>query len=511
MDTTNEIQNIAFREIWQDECLQLICGFANAQGGRIYLGVNAKREVTGVTDALKLMAELPSQIIDQLGVICQMNLHHHHLREYIELVVDASNVPVCYNGSYYLRTGSCTLPLKGGALQQFMMQKGGGTWESTICHQATLNDISEDAVRFFQRQAALSGRLPGSCQSESVEQTLRRLHVITPQGQLKLAALLLFGKDILQWCPTALFRIGRFGTGDADLISSDDISCPLILMPDTLLQILRNKYLISPIRFDGVQRREPLEIPAEALMEMLCNAVVHRDYQKPCIQMKVWHDRLTLWNPVELPLGFTPESLLANHESNPRNPLMAQAFYYAGYTENWGCGYAKIGEAFTKAQLALPTIQLIRGGIQIIVRREQFAACLENGTIVSQDEPQTPHAATHKNVPQPSENPVLQSALQNALQTDPQNVLQADSSQVPHHVPQLALFSETDEDLLHDNLDKWIERQIQSRPKVTAEILASEANVSSKTIKRHIAKIPYIKYIGSGYSGHWEILPKSEQ
>ena len=30
--------------------------------------------------------------------------------------------------------------------------------------------------------------------------------------------------------------------------------------------------------------------------------------------------------------------------------------------------------------------------------------------------------------------------------------------------------------------------------------------MESTTIKRHLAKLPHIKYVGSGYSGHWEII-----
>lgn len=54
-------------------------------------------------------------------------------------------------------------------------------------------------------------------------------------------------------------------------------------------------------------------------------------------------------------------------------------------------------------------------------------------------------------------------------------------------------------------LDKWIENQIAIRPKITTEELANLSGKTSKTIKRHIAKMPHIKYVGSGYSGHWEI------
>ena len=43
-----ESQNIEHKESWRDEYLKWICGFANAQGGRVYIGVDDDRQVTGV-------------------------------------------------------------------------------------------------------------------------------------------------------------------------------------------------------------------------------------------------------------------------------------------------------------------------------------------------------------------------------------------------------------------------------------------------------------------------------
>ena len=57
-----------------------------------------------------------------------------------------------------------------------------------------------------------------------------------------------------------------------------------------------------------------------------------------------------------------------------------------------------------------------------------------------------------------------------------------------------------------DALDIWIEEQIRKNPKVTTEELATLSGFTSKTIKRHINKLAHIKYVGSGYSGHWEIV-----
>lgn len=69
-----------------------------------------------------------------------------------------------------------------------------------------------------------------------------------------------------------------------------------------------------------------------------------------------------------------------------------------------------------------------------------------------------------------------------------------DTQGVPQDVPQ------------DNELDEWIEKQIRKNPQISTEDLAKLSNRSSKTIKRHLAKMPHIRYVGSGYSGHWEIV-----
>ena len=71
-----ESQNTEYKESWRDEYLKWICGFANAQGGRIYLGVNDAREVTGLDEkeAHKLTEDVPNKVRDVLGIIVDVNL-----------------------------------------------------------------------------------------------------------------------------------------------------------------------------------------------------------------------------------------------------------------------------------------------------------------------------------------------------------------------------------------------------------------------------------------------------
>ena len=55
-------------------------------------------------------------------------------------------------------------------------------------------------------------------------------------------------------------------------------------------------------------------------------------------------------------------------------------------------------------------------------------------------------------------------------------------------------------------LDRWIEIQIRKNPKITTEKLASMSQRSVITIKRHIAKLDNIRFVGSGFSGRWEVV-----
>ena len=59
-------------------------------------------------------------------------------------------------------------------------------------------------------------------------------------------------------------------------------------------------------------------------------------------------------------------------------------------------------------------------------------------------------------------------------------------------------------------LDLWIEEQIRQNPKITTGELAKLSGLTSRTIKRHIINLTHIKYVGSGYSGHWEVCDDAE-
>ena len=366
----SESQNIEYKESWRDEYLKWICGFANAQGGRIYIGVNDDTEVVGLPDAKKLMEDIPNKIVNYLGIVEDVNLLIKDDKEYIEIVVSPSDMPIAYKGTYHYRSGSTKQELKGLALQQFIMKKMGRSWDDIPVYGATINDIDRQAVDYFLSRSIEAGRMDEEEANASTEDVLRNLGLFTNNGELKNAAILLFGKNVHQSFPSANFKIGRFHTDESDLIIQDVVEGNIIQMASRVMELLRSRYLVSPIHYEGIQRIEQLEVPEKALRELIYNAISHKDYTGPAIQMRIYDRSIELWNFGLLPEQLTPSTLMLQHSSYPRNHNIANVFYRAGFVESWGRGFKKISDEFERANMPLPTIKETGGGVMAIIKRK---------------------------------------------------------------------------------------------------------------------------------------------
>ena len=69
-----ESQNTEWKSRWKDEYLEWICGYANAQGGKIEIGCDDEGNVIGLSNARKLLEDIPNKIRDAMGIIVGVNL-----------------------------------------------------------------------------------------------------------------------------------------------------------------------------------------------------------------------------------------------------------------------------------------------------------------------------------------------------------------------------------------------------------------------------------------------------
>lgn len=475
----SESQNTEYKEQWHDEYLKWICGFANAQGGHLIVGVNDRLQVVGLNDSKKLMEDIPNKVRDVLGIMVDVNLLHEAEMDYIDIKVHESTMPITYKGKYYYRSGSTMQELGGLALNDFLLRKMNLSWDATPQPHASMEDLDRAAIDYFLQCAIDAKRLNANALHATTEQVMNNLNLLDSQGRLTMAAMLLFGKDILKWCSSAQFRIGRFGNNVADLITQDAIACPLVLMPDRIIEVLRSKYLHTPIHYKGLLRMEPLEIPEDGLREMLCNAIVHRNYMGADTQMKVFNDRITLWNDGTLPDNYTIETLMGEHESKPRNKLIAKVFYLAGFIETWGRGYEKIKNAFETEGLEVPTFEQLRGGMAATIKRERFVAT--------------------ENVASSSEND-MKNVMSSAMDYTKVFVKENESK-----------LTERQKDILFilANDNTLNSRQIADRMSRVLSRVSQKDVVSYRTIQRDLnalVKNGIIRHEGGRQNGYWRLL-----
>jgi len=198
-----------------------------------------------------------------------------------------------------------------------------------------------------------------------------------------------------------------------------------------------------------------------ALREMLLNALVHKKYGGASIQLRVFDDRLSIWNEGTLPAGLAIESLKTEHNSKPSNPLIADACFKAGYIDTWGRGTMKIYKSCSEAGLPEPLIIEKDGGIEVTLYTAKAAEKLRNGSGTASER------------------------LRDDFGTIAEQIRNDFGTKV-----------EMTFDLLTKN------------PNLTAEQLAEILNITSRTVKNHQAKLKtggYIERIGDNIGGYWKI------
>jgi len=281
-------------------------------------------------------------------------------------------MPISYHGIYHYRSGSTKQELKGPSLHNWLLKKVGKNWEDIPVPGATIDDLDTGTIQRFLERAINKERIPAVAANEGILLLLQRLNLLSKDGELTNAAILLFGKRPYSISPTTSFKIGRFGKQLSDLRFQDIIESNLLTMAEKVMEKLKDRYLIRPISYKGLERMEPLEYPEPALREAILNSIIHKDYSSTWIFLRIYDDRLEIWNPGELPNELTIEKLKTNHSSYPRNPNIAGVFFLAGYIESWGRGTNRIIEALIESGLPEPIIEEDMKGLRITFLKDIY-------------------------------------------------------------------------------------------------------------------------------------------
>ncbi len=326
----------------------------------LVIGRNDRGVAVGLSNAAKLLEDIPNKLRDVLGIMVNLNLRQESGQDLLEIVVEAYPYPVSYKGEYHYRSGSTKQELKGAALDHFLLRKQGKHWDGVPVPQVKVRNLSGTVIDGFRARTRESKRLPLATLRESAAGLIEKLHLLEAQ-YLKRAAVLLFHPDPERFVTGAFVKIGFFRT-NSDLLYHDEVHGDLFSQVDKTMELLLTKYLRAGISYRGIQRVETYPVPEAALREAVLNAVIHKDYSSGTpLQISVYDNKLMLWNPGELPPDWTVKKLKGKHPSRPFNPDIANAFFRAGVIEAWGRGIEHMVDSCRAADCPEPNFRCESG------------------------------------------------------------------------------------------------------------------------------------------------------
>lgn len=339
-----ESQNIEYKESWRDEYLKWVCGFANAQGGTIYIGIDDAGNVVGVQNVKKLLEDIPNKIQTVLGIVSDVNKKTKDGKDYVEIRVEPSSYPVNYHGEYHYRSGATKQQLKGFALTEFIRNKTGFLWDAVPVDNIGIEDLDQDSIEIFKREALRKQRMEKEDLDIPNDELMDHLDLLV-DGKLKRAAVMLFYRKPGRIITGSYVKIGKFGEG-SDLQYQDTVEGSLFNIADKVIDLIYTKYLKARITYEHDVRVETYPFPREGVREAIYNALGHNNYAASIpIQIRIEDDAMYISNNCILPKNWTVDTLMKPHKSEPFNPSIAHVFYRAGYIEAWGRGIQKICEA----------------------------------------------------------------------------------------------------------------------------------------------------------------------
>lgn len=341
------------------EIVATCAAFATAQGGRLYIGVADDGRVVGVQIGKGTLEDLANKIAQNTSPKIVPTIATVVRQGKIVIMLDVPEnptKPVYAFDKPLRRSGRTNQTLSPTEAAELYLTTHGITWDETTLPKASLQDINAEKVRNFLRRAQSERRLNASADM-SVEQVLRQLNLIR-DGKIAIAAILLFGKDPERLMTQSALRCARFkGDDTVHFLDMKVIEGTVIdQVEEAMAFVKRHMSMAAEIR--DLEREERWEYPLDAVREAITNAVCHRDYADTGnAQVRIFDHGLEVWNPGALPAGLTVDDLHRDHESKPRNKLIARAFFLIRYIEQFGTGTGRMIEECRKAGIPEPQFE----------------------------------------------------------------------------------------------------------------------------------------------------------
>lgn len=359
----------------RQEILETISAFSNSQGGTIYIGIAPKGKIIGLNVGNQTIETLANEIKQNTDPRIFPTIEIQRINDKDVIVIKVAEYPtkpVWVKDKVFLRVGRSNQRASAEKIRDFILESKVFKWDNQVIPKSKLSEIDGDRVKAFLHKAE-EARNTTFDTLRSTGNVLEKLNLIKV-GKLTNAAILLFGKNPQKHFIQSEIRCARFnGTEPVDFADMQVINGTIIEQVPNVLNFIRRHINVRVEITGEPERKEIWEYPKEALREAIVNAICHRNYEDTGnVQVRIFDNRLEIWNPGSLPGNLTVEMLRGDHRSRPRNELIARCFYLIKYIEQWGTGTNRMIKLCQEARLpALQFIDLIDSFVVIFSRKEQ--------------------------------------------------------------------------------------------------------------------------------------------
>ena len=324
-------------QVIPDICKEVI-GFANTNGGTVYIGIEDNGIIVGVDDEDKTILQLNNMIRDSIKPDITMFVKYEAIiledKKVIAIKVQRGTDRPYYLGNkglkpagVYVRNGTSTNPASEANIRKMIKETDGDSFENMRSLEQNLS-FNATNEQFKKRNIVFN------------EAKMKSLGLFLKDGEYSNVAFLLSDQ-----C-TATIKTATFnGTDKLNFQDRKEYSGSLFDQMENVYQYLemRNKKRAS---FNGLYRIDTLDYPLDALREALLNCLVHRDYSfSASTLISVYDDRIEFVSIGGLPDGINLDDILLGI-SACRNPKLAAIFYRLELIEAYGTGIPNIMSSY---------------------------------------------------------------------------------------------------------------------------------------------------------------------
>jgi ATP-dependent DNA helicase RecG len=348
--------------------------FANAQGGRLLIGIEDDAELPPAGQQIKpeLLDTIRKRIAELTVnvVLLPSIVRTENGGEYIDLAIHRSQgVSSTTDGRYFIRVGDSCLPIVGDDVMRLADERPGRPWE-TMNSRVPRGKADAAKLNAFVAAIRASDRVKDSVKEKSADELLSHYGLADGATLTHLGVLLLGTAVQRRNIGTAplvqAIKYDELGQKINKWLWDDYVLSPVELVDAVWREVqdFRESYEIA----EGLYRRQVPAFDEKVVRELLVNALVHRPYtQRGDIFLNLHPDRLEVVNPGRLPLGVTPQNIL--HASRRRNDGLASVFHDLGLMEKEGSGYDMLYDRLLSSGRPAPVPEEGADWVKVTIKR----------------------------------------------------------------------------------------------------------------------------------------------